>query len=95
MADYDVPKITGEDGILDVPSLQPDTMKGHGPWVSKPDFQEDMHFPTDFTMPEGVDNYGDASTLVENWKERALDKMGDLKESLNNLVEFCKLTLRA
>jgi len=30
MADYEIPEVTGEEGILDIPKLQPDAMKGHG-----------------------------------------------------------------
>jgi len=92
MADYEIPEITGEDGLVDVPKIVPDAMKGHGPWLSKQEFQEFLHFPTDFTMPESVDNYGDADTLVENWKERALDKMADLKgryRSLQVYLDIC------
>ena len=94
MADYDIPEISGEDGIVDVPSLQPDAMKSHGPWVSKPEFQEAMHFPTDFTMPENVSAYGNTDTLVENWKERALDKMADLKGRYRSLQVFLDICVK-
>ncbi len=92
MADYEIPKITGEEGILEIPHIQPDAMKSHGPWISKHEFQEYMHFPTDFKMPESVEHYGDADTLVENWKERALAKMADLKgryRSLQVYLDIC------
>ncbi|HIQ15936.1 MAG TPA: (Fe-S)-binding protein, partial [Leucothrix sp.] len=92
MADYEIPEITGEDGIVDVPKLVPDAMKGAGPWIAKQEFQEFMHFPTDYTMPESKENYGDTDTLVENWKERALDKMADLKgryRSLQVYLDIC------
>ena len=92
MADYEIPEITGEEGLVDVPKIVPDAMKGHGPWLAKQEFQEFMHFPVDYTMPESVENYGDADTLVENWKERALDKMADLKgryRSLQVYLDIC------
>jgi len=94
VADYDIPEITGEDGIVDVPNLQPDAMKSHGPWISKPEFQEEMHFPADFTMPESVAAYGNTDTLVENWKERALDKMADLKGRYRSLQVFLDICVK-
>jgi Fe-S oxidoreductase len=95
MADYEIPTVTGEDGIVDVPALEKGTMGHlHGPWVSKPDFQKEMGFPTDFTMPEGVENYGDGDTLVENWKERALDKMNDLRHRYRSLQVFLDICVK-
>ena len=94
MADYEIPEITGEDGIVDVPKIVPDAMKSSGPWISKQEFQEFLHFPTDFTMPESVDHYGDADTLVENWKERALDKMADLKSRYRSLQVYLDICVK-
>ena len=94
MADLDVPEISGEDGILDVPKIKPDAMKSHGPWISKPEFQADMSFPIDFKMPDSVENYGDEGTLVENWKERALDKMSDLKGRYRSFQVFLDICVK-
>ncbi|MEH6455150.1 MAG: (Fe-S)-binding protein [Cocleimonas sp.] len=94
MADLDIPVITGVDGIVDVPKIQPDSMKSHGPWLSKPDFQADMSFPIDFKMPQSIDDYGNADTLVENWKERALDKMSDLKGRYRSFQVFLDICVK-
>lgn len=94
MADLEIPEITGEEGILEIPKLTPDSMKSHGPWVSKPEFQADMAFPIDFKMPDSVAEYGDADTLVENWKERALDKMADLKGRYRSLQVFLDICVK-
>ncbi len=94
MADLDIPVITGDDGIVDVPKIKPDSMKSHGPWISKPDFQAEMSFPIDFKMPESVDEYGNTDTLVENWKERALDKMSDLKGRYRSFQVFLDICVK-
>ena len=46
MADYEIPKLTGE-GYTEVPAVKEDTMKGSGPFIAKADFQKAMGFPTD------------------------------------------------
>ena len=46
-----------------IPILQPDIMKKDGPFVAKGDFQEVLGFPRE---------------LVENWEEKAVEKLGDL-----------------
>ncbi|HFC93336.1 MAG TPA: (Fe-S)-binding protein [Leucothrix mucor] len=95
MADYEIPTVTGDDGIVDVPALKEGTMGHlHGPWISKPEFQKEMGFPTDFEMPAGVENYGDAGTLVENWKERAIDKLGDLTSRYRSLQVFLDICVK-
>ena len=34
MADYEIPTVTGDDGIVDVPALKEGTMAHlHGPWI--------------------------------------------------------------
>lgn len=90
MADYEIPKVTGEVGTLDIPKVQNDTMKGDGPWISKPEFQADMHFPTDFEKIEGTTSY----TLVENWKERALEKMDDLRHRYRSLQVYLDICVK-
>lgn len=94
MADLDIPVITGDDGIVDVPNLKRDSMKSHGPWISKPEFQADMAFPIDFKMPDSVEEYGNTDTLVENWKERALDKMSDLKGRYRSFQVFLDICVK-
>ena len=94
MDDLDIPKITGDDGLVTVPKLTPDSMKSHGPWLSKPAFQAGIGFPIDFKMPENVENYGNTDTLVENWKERALDKMSDLKGRYRSFQVFLDICVK-
>ncbi len=89
MADYEVPKITGEDGITDVPPVTEDTMKGSGPWISAPKFQEEMHFPSDIEK----DEEGNWS-LIPNWKEAALEKMDDLRHRYRSLQLFLDICVK-
>ncbi|CAA6821152.1 MAG: Sulfite reduction-associated complex DsrMKJOP protein DsrK (=HmeD), partial [uncultured Thiotrichaceae bacterium] len=86
MADYEVPKLNGE-GYVEIPGIVRDTMKGSGPFIAKPDFQEAMNFPTDFGKDEN-DNW----ELVPDWKNRALEKMDDLRgryRSLQVYLDIC------
>lgn len=46
-----------------IPELKPDAMKKDGPFIAKPEHQEPLGFP---------------GKLVENWQEKAIEKMGDL-----------------
>jgi Fe-S oxidoreductase len=46
-----------------IPILEDDVMKGDGPFIAKPNHQEDLGFPGE---------------LVENWEQKAIEKMGDL-----------------
>ncbi|CAA6828118.1 MAG: Sulfite reduction-associated complex DsrMKJOP protein DsrK (=HmeD) [uncultured Thiotrichaceae bacterium] len=87
MADYELPEITGEDGITDVPAVQKDVMVGPGPFVSKPDFQVGMHFPSD--IEKGDDGKW---SLIPNWKEEALGKLDELRgryRSLQVYLDIC------
>ena len=84
MADYEVPTLTGE-GYCEVPAVREDVMKGKGPFIAKPAFQEAMHFPSDFA---------EIGELVPNWKERALDKMADLKGRYRSLQVFLDICVK-
>jgi Fe-S oxidoreductase len=90
VADYEIPKVTGETGKLAVPAVEHDTMKGTGPWISKPHFQKEMHFPTDFEQIGGTTKY----TLVDNWKERALDKLDDLRTRYRSLQVYLDICVK-
>lgn len=46
-----------------VPGIEPGTMEGSSPFIAKPEHQEPLGFPGE---------------LVDNWKEKAIEKMGDL-----------------
>ncbi len=48
---------------LDVPAVVPGTMAHSRPFVAKPEHQQPLNFPDE---------------LVDNWQEKAIDKMGDL-----------------
>ncbi len=89
MADYEIPEITGEDGITDVPKLVNDTMKGDGPWISAPKFQEPMHFATEIEQDEN-----DKWSLIPNWKEAALEKMDDLRGRYRSLQLFLDICVK-
>lgn len=84
MADYEIPKLTGE-GYTEVPAVKEDTMKGSGPFIAKADFQKAMGFPTDFAA---------VGELVPNWKERALDKLVDLKSRYRSLQLFLDICVK-
>lgn len=86
MADYEVPKLNGE-GYVEIPGVLRDTMKGKGPFIAKPDFQEAMNFPADFSK-----NENDEWELVPDWKNRALEKLDDLRgryRSLQVYLDIC------
>ncbi|MDH5573229.1 MAG: (Fe-S)-binding protein, partial [Gammaproteobacteria bacterium] len=51
------------------------TMEHSSPFVAKPDFQEALGYPGKKIQKEGEDP---TYVLVDGWKEKALDKMGDL-----------------
>ena len=90
MADYKIPTVTGNTGTLDIPKVEHGTMEGTGPWISKPDFQEAMSFPTDFEQIKGTTKY----TLVDNWKERALEKMDDLRKRYRSLQVYLDICVK-
>ncbi len=46
-----------------IPVLKPDAMKSDGPFIAKPMHQEPLNFPGE---------------LVDNWEEKAVEKLGDL-----------------
>ncbi|OQX10781.1 MAG: reductase [Thiothrix lacustris] len=84
MADYEVPKLTGE-GYCEVPAVREGVMESKGPFIAKPDFQSALNFPADFDA---------AGSLVPNWKERALDKMADLKSRYRSLQVFLDICVK-
>ena len=47
----------------EIPAIQPGTMAHSSPFLSKPEFQEPLNFPGE---------------LVDDWQEKAIDKMGEL-----------------
>lgn len=89
MADYEVPKISGEDGITEVPKLREGAMEGKGPFISQPKFQVDMHFPSEIEKDED----GNWS-LIPNWKEAALEKMDDLRGRYRSLQLFLDICVK-
>ena len=87
MAKYEAPPLLSDDGIVDIPVVVPDTMKGAGPFISKPEFQKPMNFPDDIEQ----DEEGNWS-LIPNWKEEALNKLDDLRgryRSLQVYLDIC------
>ena len=73
MADFEIPKLT------DIPDCSYSETAGRrdgahrAPYVAKPQFQEPLGFPGE---------------LVDNWKEVAIDKMGDLLGKYRSLQVF-------
>ncbi|HJP09158.1 MAG TPA: (Fe-S)-binding protein, partial [Arenicellales bacterium] len=59
--------------ILVVPSVQPGAMAHSQPFVAKPEHQEPLGFPGE---------------LVDNWKDIALEKMGELLGKYRSLPVF-------
>jgi Fe-S oxidoreductase len=63
-----------------VPMLKPDAMKGTGPYIaSKPEHQTDLGFP---------------ETLVDNWEEKAVAKMGELLDKYRSLRVYLDSCVR-
>ena len=89
MADYEIPKISGEEGIVDVPKLERDTMAGSGPWISAPKFQADMHFASEIEQDEDG-----KWSLIPNWKEAALEKMDDLRGRYRSFQLFLDICVK-
>jgi Fe-S oxidoreductase len=56
-----------------IPILQPDVMKGNGPFVAKPQMQEALGYPGE---------------LIDNWQEVAIAKMGDLLKKYRSLQVY-------
>lgn len=57
----------------DIPELEPDSMAHSQPFVAKPEHQEPLGFPGE---------------LVDNWQEKAIDKMGELLGKYKALPVF-------
>ena len=62
-----------------IPSLKPDAMKSKGPFIAKPEHQEPLKFPGE---------------LVENWEEKAVEKMGDLLGKFRSLRVYLDSCVR-
>ncbi|MDC0407774.1 (Fe-S)-binding protein, partial [Candidatus Thioglobus sp.] len=58
---------------IEIPELTPDVMKGEGPFKSIDEFQNPLGFP---------------GGKVDNWKEVAIEKMGDLKSKYRSVQVF-------
>ena len=84
MADYDIPKLNGE-GYVKVPAVKVDALKQAGPYLAKPEFQAELHFPTDFPA---------VGQLVPDWQARALAKMADLKSRYRSLQLFLDICVK-
>ncbi len=56
-----------------IPAIAPDAMAHSKPFVAKPEHQEPLGFPGE---------------LVDNWKEKALDKMGEMLGKYRSLPVF-------
>ena len=82
MANFKVPELR-EFPIIPIPK---DGVTSHlSPFVAKPEFQEALNYPGKKTQEEGKDP---KYVLVDGWKEKALDKMGDLLGRYRGLRVF-------
>ncbi len=62
-----------------VPELKPDAMKGKGPFIAKPVHQEPLGFPGE---------------LVDNWEEKAIEKMGDMLKKYRSFRVYLDTCVR-
>ena len=62
-----------------IPQLQPDVMESDGPFVAKPEHQTPLGFPGE---------------LVENWQEKAIEKMGDLLNKYRSLRLYMDICVK-
>jgi len=62
-----------------LPMLQADSMKGEGPYVAKADFQKPLGYPGE---------------LVDNWEEKAVEKLGDLVNRFRSLRVYLDSCVR-
>jgi len=62
-----------------IPQLQPDVMESDGPFVAKPEHQIPLGFPGE---------------LVENWQEKAIEKMGDLLNKYRSLRLYMDICVK-
>lgn len=82
MADYEVPELK-EYPVVPLP--RDGVMEHLSPFLAKPEFQEALHYPGKKVVVEGENP---KYVLVDGWKEKALDKMGDLLERYRGLRVF-------
>ena len=82
MADFEVPELK-EYPVVPMPK---DGVMNHlSPFVAKPEFQEALHYPGKKIVVEGENP---KYVLVDGWKEKAIDKMGDLLGRYRGLRVF-------
>ncbi len=62
-----------------VPHIQEGAMEGSGPFIAKPEHQEPLGFPGE---------------LVENWQEKAIDKMGELLGKYRSFQVFLDICVK-
>ena len=82
MADFEVPELK-EYPVVPMP--KDDVMSHLSPFVAKPEFQEALNYPGKKIEVEGENP---KYVLVDGWKEKAIDKMGDLVERYRGLRVF-------
>ena len=75
MADFETPEIKE---YPEIPHIQEGSMAHSKPYVAADKFQ----------TPLGYEHREDEGGLVDNWKEKAIDKMGDLLSKYRSLPVF-------
>ena len=82
MADFEVPELK-EYPVVPMPK---DGVMSHlSPFVAKPEFQEALGYPGNKVQKEGEDP---KYILIDGWKEKAIDKMGDLLDRYRGFRVF-------
>ena len=72
MSDYIIDESDVADP-LEMPRIEPGAMEGLKPFVAKPEHQQPLGFPGE---------------LVDNWQEKAIDKMGELLTKYRSLQVY-------
>ncbi len=62
-----------------IPMLKADAMKGEGPFIAKAEFQETLGYPGE---------------LVDNWEDKAVEKLGDLLNRFRSLRVYLDSCVR-
>ncbi|MGC2856588.1 sulfate reduction electron transfer complex DsrMKJOP subunit DsrK [Novispirillum sp. DQ9] len=72
-AKFDTPALNLDHDVPDNPALTPDAMAHSRPFVAKPEHQEPLGFP---------------GTLVDDWHDKAIGKMGELLSKYRSLQVY-------
>ena len=66
-------------GSIKVPKIEPGAAASYKPYPAAPEYMEGMDFPT---------------TLVDNWEEKAVNKLGELLKKYKSLQDYMDICVR-